>query len=136
MLRSTRRNVKRARALRRNMTLPEVVLWQHLRQRPGGLKFRRQHPAGPYVLDFYCEQARLCVEVAGAVHELGDLPARDERRDAWLAEAGIQTLRISAGDVLRNLDGTLQLILLRCRAKPLHHSAEPNGPPPLQGGFK
>ena len=134
MLRSTRRNVKRARALRSKMTLPEVVLWQHLRQRPNGMKFRRQHPAGPYVLDFYCERARLCIEVDGAAHGMGDVPASDCRRDLWLSEAGIRTLRISAVDVLENLDGVLQLIILECCAKPLHHSPPASGPPPLQGG--
>ncbi|MFL6780627.1 MAG: endonuclease domain-containing protein, partial [Sphingomicrobium sp.] len=133
--RSTRRNVKRARSLRRQMTLPEVVLWQHLRRRPEGLKFRRQHPAGPYVLDFYCEQASLCVEVDGAAHSLGQVPQSDETRDAWLREAGIRTVRVAARDVLENLEGVVQLIVQGCRAGPLHHSAAPNGPPPLQGGF-
>jgi very-short-patch-repair endonuclease len=117
------------------MSLPEVVLWQHLRQRPDGLKFRRQHPAGPYVLDFYCEEARLCVEVNGAGHDFGDAPAADDYRDAWLVREGIRTLRIAARDVLNNVDGVLQLIILKCRAGPLHDSALPSGPPPLQGGF-
>ena len=118
------------------MTLPEVILWQHLRQRPDGLKFRRQHPAGPYVLDFYCEQARLCIEVDGAAHDLDEAAEKDCDRDGWLAAAGIRTVRIAATDVLKNLDGALQFILLECRGNPLHHSASPNGPPPLQGGFE
>jgi very-short-patch-repair endonuclease len=70
------------------MTLPEVVPWQHLRRRPDELKFRRQHPAGPYVLDFYCEEARLCIEVDGAAHGFGNAGTRDEHRDRWLREAG------------------------------------------------
>jgi very-short-patch-repair endonuclease len=117
------------------MTLPEVALWQQLRHRPDGLKFRRQHPAGPYVLDFYCEEARLCIEVDGAVHDFGDAPTADAHRDRWLAEAGIGTVRIAAADVLRNLNGVLRFIVLQCRAKPLHHSTAPSGPAPLQGGF-
>jgi len=117
------------------MSLPEVVLWQQLRRRPDGLKFRRQHPAGPYVLDFYCEEARLCIEVDGAAHDFGDAPAADAYRDTWLADAGIRTLRIPARDVLHNLEGVLQLIILESGARPLHHSAATNGPPPLQGGF-
>ena len=117
------------------MTLPEVILWQHLRQRPEGLKFRRQHPAGPYVLDFYCEQARLCIEVDGGAHDFGDIPAVDAYRNVWLANAGIRTVRIAATDVLKNLEGVLQLIILECRAKPLHHPAAPDGSPPLQGGY-
>jgi very-short-patch-repair endonuclease len=136
MLRSTRRNVKRARALRRKLTLPEVLLWQQLRQRPDGLKFRRQHPAGPYVLDFYCEEGRLCVEVDGAAHGMGDVPITDEQRDRWLSKAGVRTLRVSATDVLRNLDGVLQLIILECCGNPLHHSPAASGSPPLQGGLE
>jgi very-short-patch-repair endonuclease len=117
------------------MTLPEVVPWQHLRRRPDELKFRRQHPAGPYVLDFYCEEARLCIEVDGAAHGFGNAGTRDEHRDRWLREAGIRTLRIAAPDVLNNLDGVLQLIMLECSGKPLHRPAASDGPPPLQGGF-
>jgi very-short-patch-repair endonuclease len=121
------------------MSLAEVVLWQQLRQRPDDLKFRRQHPAGPYVLDFYCEAARLSIEVDGAAHDFGDSPFADEHRDRWLAEAGIRTIRIAATDVLKNLDGVLQLIILECRGKPLHHppriKSGADGPPPLQGGF-
>ena len=135
MLRSTRRNVKRARALRKKMSLPEVLLWRQLRDRPDGLKFRRQHPAGPYVLDFYCEEVRLCIEVDGSAHDFGEAQKADAWRDHWLAEEGIRTLRIPASDVLKNLEGVVQLILLQCRATPLHHPAQPDGPPPLQGGF-
>lgn len=118
------------------MTLPEVLLWQQLRTRPAGLKFRRQHPAGPYVLDFYCDAARVCIEVDGAAHDCRDGPASDANRDAWLSEAGIRTVRIAALDVLENLEGVLQLILVECSGNPLHHSAAPSGPPPLQGGFE
>src|SRR5215213_8286813 len=92
---------KRARALRRALTLPEVVLWQALRGgRVGGLRFRRQHPIGPYVLDFYCPSARLAVEVDGAAHDLAEQAGRDLRRDAWLADEDIQVLRVLAADVL------------------------------------
>ena len=69
MITGPRDIVKRARTLRSEMTLPEGVLWRELRKRPKGLKFRRQHPAGIYVLDFYCAAARLAVEVDGAVHD-------------------------------------------------------------------
>ena len=115
------------------MTLPEVILWQHLRRRSDGLKFRRQHPAGPYVLDFYCEEARLFIEVDGASHDFGDAPVNDVYRNSWLAEAGIRTLRIPATEVLENLEGALHLVVQECRAKPLHRPSD--GPPPLQGGF-
>lgn len=83
------------------MTLPEVILRTGLRGRgPNHPAFRRQHPIGPYVLDFYCARARLCVEVDGGSHSLGDQPQRDRRRDAFLREQGIKTVRIAASEIL------------------------------------
>jgi very-short-patch-repair endonuclease len=96
------------------MTLPEVLLWRELKTRPQGLKFRRQSPAGPFVLDFYCESARLAVEVDGAVHGQGDNPARDERRDRYFARAGIRTYRVPADEVFHNMDGVIQAIVQAC----------------------
>jgi very-short-patch-repair endonuclease len=78
------------------MTLPEVLLWRVLRTRPGGLKFRRQHPAGLYVLDFYCEAARKGIEIDGMAHDMADNPQRDRMRDALLATAEISIIRIPA----------------------------------------
>ena len=99
------------------MTLPEVLLWQHLRARPGGFKFRRQHPAGSYVLDFYSAAAGLCIEVDGKAHDMGDNPARDARRDIWLQEQGILTLRILAEDVLRDIEAVSRLIEEECASR-------------------
>ena len=131
MLSKPGKTVRRARQLRRTLTLPEIALWAQLRARPNGLKFRRQHPAGPYVLDFYCAEARLCVEVDGGAHDFADRAARDVRRDALLAEHGIETLRISARDVLRDLDAVLTHVLNAAALRPpLHHPAAPGGPPP------
>jgi len=123
------RTTRNARHLRRKMTLPEVILWHWLRQRPEGLKFRRQHPTGPYVLDFFCSDARLAIEVDGEVHSRGDQPERDAGRDRWLREAGIETLRIPAVDLLKNADAVLQWVIASASARlPLHHPAD--GPPP------
>ena len=120
-----------ARALRRKMTLPEVIIWQALRLRPDGLKFRRQHPSGPYVLDFFCSDARLAIEIDGAAHVMGDRPASDGIRDAWLQAAGIRTLRIQAADVLKDADAVLRWIIAEASERlPLHHPASPAGPPP------
>ena len=108
--------IRRARRLRRELTPPEARLWMALRRRQaGGLRFRRQHPIGPYVLDFYCDGAKLCVEVDGFAHVTGDHPARDARRDAWLADRGVQTLRIDARDVRDELDGVVGLIVATAR---------------------
>jgi very-short-patch-repair endonuclease len=104
--------VELARRLRREMTPPEARLWMALRKRAaGGLRFRRQHPIGPYVLDFYCDSAKLAVEVDGFAHVTGDHPERDARRDEWLSLRGIRTLRIDARDVRDELDGVVGLIV-------------------------
>lgn len=110
MLKGTGKATRRAKALRRELTLPEVLLWQQLQRNQTSLHWRKQHPAGDLVLDFYCDAAKLCVEVDGAAHDRGDNPARDARRDAWLAGQGILTLRVPARDVLRNLSGVLEHI--------------------------
>jgi very-short-patch-repair endonuclease len=84
--------VKRARALRSNPTATERLLWSRLRQRKlGGLKFRRQTPMGPYVLDFLCLRHRLIVEADGPFHD----PERDSIRDAWLKAKGCRVLRFT-----------------------------------------
>ena len=90
--------IARARRLRRTMSLPEVLLWQGLRD--NGLRLRRQHPVGTYVLDFYAPEARLAVEVDGAAHDHPDAVRHDAARDAWLASQGIRALRINAADML------------------------------------
>jgi very-short-patch-repair endonuclease len=106
------------------MSLPEILLWRELRDRPGGLKFRRQHPSGPYTLDFYCNDARLAIEVDGEAHEHGDRPEKDLARDAWLAEAGIETLRMPAIDVLHDLESVLRTILSQATERlPPNHPA-------------
>jgi very-short-patch-repair endonuclease len=129
MLKGTGRARREAKAQRRQMTLPEVLLWQQLRRDRTGLHWRNQHPAGPYALDFYCDAAKLCVEVDGEAHERGDRPARDARRDAWLAKNGVTTLRIPAAEVLRNLEGVVRLVSETARERaPLHRPSD--GPPP------
>jgi very-short-patch-repair endonuclease len=109
--------VRRAKRLRREMTPPEVYLWQHFRQQPDGIKIRRQHPFGPYIVDFFCAQAKLAIEVDGIAHDMGDNPGRDLRRDAYLAGQGIETVRIAAADVLKSsgavADAVFQMIKAR-----------------------
>jgi very-short-patch-repair endonuclease len=97
--------------LRQALTLPEGLLWKALKaRRQDGLHFRRQHPLGPYVLDFYCSRARLCVEVDGYSHGAADRPEHDVERDEWLLEQGIETLRLRAGLVLEDLDAAPSMI--------------------------
>jgi very-short-patch-repair endonuclease len=105
---SGRRNAKR---LRKEMTPPEIALWLALRRNDAGLRFRKQHGADDYVLDFYCAPARLAIEVDGEAHSCGDRPMRDAVRDAWLVTQGVRVLRYPAIDVLSNLDGVVREII-------------------------
>jgi very-short-patch-repair endonuclease len=84
--------------------------------RPRTAGFRRQHPIGPYVLDFYCAKARLAIEVDGASHDMGDRPEHDKQRDAWLKEHGI--VRIPAAEISRSVDEMADAIV-RMAANPL-----------------
>ena len=87
----------RAKEMRRALTRPERTLWSLLRRNERGLHFRRQHPVGPYILDFYCAAAKLAVEVDGPAHD--DQQLRDQRRTDWLASEAIHVLRFTADDV-------------------------------------
>lgn len=113
------------------MSLPEVLLWQQLRQRPGGFRFRKQFPQDQYVIDFACLAVRLAIEVDGEAHDRGVRPQRDLARDAYLTSLGFSMMRIPAREVLGNMEGVLAGILEWCRTlRPLHHRAAPGGPPP------
>lgn len=112
---TTKATVAKARTLRREMSRPEARLWQALRTRPEGLKFRRQHPVGPYILDFYSPSARLAIEVDGAAHDVGDNPRRDARRDAWLSGRGIRVLRIPAAELYGDIEPAFLAIVAACK---------------------
>jgi very-short-patch-repair endonuclease len=125
------KQVKRARSLRKKMSAPEVLLWQQLRKRPDGHKFRKQFPLSEMTVDFACLERRLIIEVDGEGHSYGDQPRCDAARDALLRREGFRVLRIAARDVLRDMDSVLNYILATCsEVGPLHHSAALNGPPP------
>ena len=103
-MRSSRKTHSQAKALRKTMTPPEVMLWSRLRTRqPGGPCIRRQHPLGPYIADFYCSDARLVIEIDGWCHNMGNLPDRDAWRDAWMATQGLTVIRYPASEVLADL---------------------------------
>ena len=126
--------IGRARKLRKAMSPPEIRLWSELRKGPGGFKFRRQHPAGPYVLDFVCLAARVVLEIDGDAHDRLRQAYLDEGRDEWLMTQGFHTLRIPAAEVFRNINGTVSWIEQTCRSRqPLHLSPSASGPPPRTG---
>jgi len=111
-MRAAPKTFRIARRLRRSLSVPEARLWSRLRERsPGKPVFRRQHPIGPYVLDFYCTKARLAIEIDGASHDMGDRPQRDIRRDAWLEAHGVTVLHIAAGDLTRRIDDAADAIV-------------------------
>ena len=111
-MRAPKKIVSKARALRRALSVPEARLWSRLRQRlPGKPVFRRQHPMGPYVLDFYCAKANLAIEIDGISHDMSDRPQRDERRDAWLKKHGVTVIRIPAAELMQGVDEAADAIV-------------------------
>ena len=105
------KRIKRARAMRKTMSLPEVLLWCELKGKQQGVKFRKQFPVLEYYPDFACLEVRLLIEVDGIAHDMGDRPMRDEARDAELIEAGWQIVRIPAKDILKDANAVAQSIV-------------------------
>jgi very-short-patch-repair endonuclease len=113
---TTKAVVEKARALRRRMSPPEVILWQHLRGSPDGYKFRRQHPVARNVADFDCPAAKLVIELDGDAHDFQAQAEHDEGRDAELLERGYRTLRIPAARVYDDVGEVVSGILASCRS--------------------
>jgi very-short-patch-repair endonuclease len=107
------------------MSEPEIMLWSRLRRRsPDRRVFRRQHPMGSLILDFYCVAARLAVEVDGSTHWDDEARARDEARDMWLAKQGVTVLRIPASEVYRDLGTVADGILVAAEERLMRFEAE------------
>ena len=100
------------------MTLPEILLWQQLRGKPMGVRFRKQHPVDRYVVDFYCAARRVAIEIDGIAHDLGQRPGRDAARDAALQRLDIEIVRVRAADVLRDVAGVADAIVRLCADRP------------------
>ncbi len=115
---------QRAKNLRRRMTPAETILWQRLRGKQlAGLRFRRQEPVGPYVVDFLCFDARLVIELDGVSHE--ESFEKDKQRDHYLKQQGYRILRCNNREIGQNLNGVLDTIAQRC-----HMQNSPTQPPP------
>jgi very-short-patch-repair endonuclease len=99
-----------ARRLRRDLTFAEKPFWKALRQ-VEGFHFRRQVPMGRYVVDFVCHRSRLIVEVDGGIHDLDAVAARDNERDAWLADRGYQVIRFTNSQAIAATEATVEAIL-------------------------
>ncbi|MDX1934000.1 MAG: endonuclease domain-containing protein [Capsulimonadales bacterium] len=102
---------ERAQQLRLNMTTSETLLWEQLRlRRLDGLRFRRQYPLETFILDFYCPEHRLVVEVDGSIHNLPDVAAHDAERQAYLELKGFRVLRFTNTEVQEDLPSVLARI--------------------------
>ena len=100
-----------ARAMRHEMTWAEKALWRELRDRKlAGVKFRRQQPLGPYILDFYCPDLKLAVELDGGQHDFDEERSHDLARTKFLEELGLKVLRFWNSQVRENLPWVLELI--------------------------
>ena len=107
----TPQRVALSRDLRKRQTNAERALWASLRNRQlEGDRFRRQHPIGPYIVDFVDLEAKLVVELDGGQHNEDRVTEKDEARTAWLESEGYQVLRFWNNDVLANLEGVLEKI--------------------------
>jgi len=97
-----------ARGLRELSTPVEKILWEELRNRRlGGFKFRRQHPLLDYILDFYCKEKQLAVEIDGSIHRVDEIHERDVQRSSRLIKHGIHILRFSNFQVMHNKEAVL-----------------------------
>ena len=99
----------RAQQLRKDMTEAEKKLWKRLRNRKfEGLKFRRQHPISRFIVDFYCHEKLLVLEVDGGIHEEAEVKERDEGREKELENFGLTVIRITNEEVLNNMNRVLE----------------------------
>jgi very-short-patch-repair endonuclease len=109
------------------MTRAENHLWLRLRHKQiDGIRFRRQHGIGPFIVDFFCPEIALAIEVDGDVHAQADQIVRDQEREAFLRNLGVEVVRFQNNDVLRNIDGVIEKIIGLAAAR----STSPN--PSLQ----
>ena len=97
------------RRLRSEMTGPEIKLWARLRLKQfQSLKFRRQHGIGPYIVDFYCPDRMMVIEIDGDTHAAEEQRLRDQQRDAYFRSLGLRIIRYTNHDIVKNLDGVLE----------------------------
>ena len=97
--------------MRKNPTPAEHLLWQRLRHKQvAGLRFRRQHPINRFIVDFYCAEARLVIEVDGSIHAAPEQAEYDADRQMFLDQLGLQVLRFSNTQVLTETDAVLEVI--------------------------
>ncbi|UTZ25892.1 endonuclease domain-containing protein [Vibrio campbellii] len=97
--------------LRTNMPKPEEVLWQKIRRKQLGVKFRRQHGIGRYIVDFYCAELSLVIEIDGDSHFSTEGKEKDTKRDAFIEALGIKVLRFTNEEVMKQTESVLERII-------------------------
>jgi very-short-patch-repair endonuclease len=107
---------RNAAKLRERMTESELKLWDFLRAKPSGYKFRRQHPIGGYILDFYCHKLRISIEVDGGYHLAGEQKSKDAERTAYLNRVGITEYRFTNEEILNDFDKSIEIVNAILRA--------------------
>ena len=101
---------QRAKELRNRLTDAENILWNYLRSRPLGYKFRRQHPWGNYILDFYCHQLKLVIEIDGSIHYKTDIVKLDAERQGIIESEGISVMRFTNYEIMRERENVIEKI--------------------------
>lgn len=93
---------QQAEQLRNNMTVAKKTLWNYLKTKPMGLKFRRQHPISKYIVDFYCHALKLVIEVDGGIHNSNNVLENDNVRQEYLEAEGLVFLRVTNDEIERD----------------------------------
>nr|WP_050568412.1 endonuclease domain-containing protein [Vibrio jasicida] len=93
------------------MPKPEEVLWQKIRRKQLGVKFRRQHGIGRYIVDFYCAELSLVIEIDGDSHFSTEGKEKDTKRDAFIETLGIKVLRFTNEEVMKQTESVLERII-------------------------
>jgi very-short-patch-repair endonuclease len=109
--------LQRSRDLRHPLTPSEARVWQAIRKRQPGFKIRRQQPISRFILDFYCAEARLAIEIDGDSHSESDQAAYDAARTEWLQERGYKVIRFEARQVDQDLPSVVEAIRRACEAR-------------------
>ena len=119
------------RKLRSNPTNAKMLMWRVLRKKQTGFRFRRQHPIGRYIVDFYCPEVRLVIEVDGDVHSLEASVEYDEIRDEFIRAQDYEILRVTNNEVLTNMSMVFALIKDICEERKLQFKRTPPQPSPV-----
>ncbi len=104
---------EKRRALRKEMPPAEKIIWNALRDKNLGMKFRRQFSIGPFIVDFYCSQLKLAIEIDGESHFAEGAEIRDRERQEFIESKGVHVLRFTNTDVYEKLEGVIAQIISR-----------------------